>query len=117
MGDLARRDVPTCRLSESVGEVWHRLQRAGWDVGVVVNNEGIVFGLVRGEALNVDPQTKIEQIMEHSLRTYRLDVAPEKAADYMRRHGVDSVLVTTSDGELVGLLKREDSERQQQSLL
>jgi Mg/Co/Ni transporter MgtE len=81
-----------------------------WDTVVVVNDQGIVFGLVRGEALQADPQTSVEQVMESSPRTYRLNVAPEKAAAYMRRQGLDSVLVTTSDGKLVGLLKREDAE-------
>jgi CBS domain-containing protein len=113
VGNLARRDVPTCRLKESVGEVQHRLTVTGWDVAVVVNDENIVFGLVRREALPTDPQINVEQVMERNPRTFRLNIAPEKAAEYMRRQSIDSVLVATTDGELVGLLKREDSERQQ----
>jgi predicted transcriptional regulator len=84
---------------------------AGWDIGVVVNGAGIVFGVVREAALKADPQTSIEQVMDRNVKTYRLNIAPEKAADYMRQQNVDSVLVTTSNGELVGLLKREEAER------
>jgi CBS domain-containing protein len=112
VGNLARRDVPTCHLKESVSEVQHRLSVTGWDVAVVVNDENIVFGLVRREALPIDPQISIEQVMERNPRTFRLNVTPEKAAEYMRRQSVNSVLVTTSDGKLVGLLRREDSEGQ-----
>jgi predicted transcriptional regulator len=48
--------------------------------------------------------------MSSAPRTYRLSASPEKALDYMRRNQVDTVLVTTTDGQLFGVLKREDLE-------
>jgi hypothetical protein len=110
-GDLARRDAPTCLLAERLAEVKARLQRAGWDTCAVVNQERIVLGLLRPEALAGDPQQAAEQAMESGPRTYRLNSPLEKIAEYLRKRGEDSVLVTTSNGEFFGLLKREDVER------
>ena len=107
-GSLARRDVPTCHLGERVCEVHAGIQGVGWDICVVVSDEGVVVGLLRGEAFNTGSETLVEQVMECAPRTYRLDAPPEKALDYMQRNKLDSVLVTTSDGKLVGALKRED---------
>jgi hypothetical protein len=38
-GEVARRDAPTCRLDESIGEVRERVRAAGWNACVVVNDE------------------------------------------------------------------------------
>lgn len=109
-GDLARLDVPTCSLAERVGEVKERVQKAGWDSCVVVFEDRVVLGLLRHEALEVNPQDTAEQAMENGTRTYRLNASLEKPIQYMQKVGVDSVVVTTSDGKLFGLLKREDVE-------
>src|SRR5215210_5046088 len=50
-GDVARHDVPTCRLQEGMTEVRQRVAAAGWDACVVVNDDGIVFGLLREKEL------------------------------------------------------------------
>jgi CBS domain-containing protein len=108
---LARPDVPTCSPADRVGEVKERVQKAGWDSCVVVFEDRIALGLLRSEALEADPQNTAEQAMEIGPRTYRLDAPLEKAMQYMQNKGVDSVLVTNSDGKLFGMLKREDVEK------
>ena len=55
IGEVARRDVPTCAPAEKVGAVRERVQKAGWDRCVVVNKERVVLGLLRERAL-VRPQ-------------------------------------------------------------
>ena len=49
--------------------------------------------------------------MENGPRTYRLNATLEKTMQYMQKMGVDSVLVTNTDGNLFGLLKRDDVEK------
>lgn len=111
-GDLADMDVPTCKISERVGEVRGRVGKAGWDVCVVVNEEQVVLGLLRANDLaNANPTWTAEEAMERDPRSYRLNTPPEKARQHMELKGVTSVLVTTSDGKLFGLLKREDIEK------
>jgi CBS domain-containing protein len=82
-----------------------------WTACAVVDDGGVVLGLLRADALRADPGVVVEILMEPGPKTYRLDAAPATMADYMRKHGLDGVLVTTSDGRLVGMVRREDAER------
>src|SRR5919198_5171991 len=97
-GDLARRDVPTCRLTDRLGDVQQRIRAAGGDVCVVVNDARVVLGLLREAALKADPQMVVEQLMEAGPKTYRPNVALETVMTYLRKNERDGVLVTTSDG-------------------
>jgi predicted transcriptional regulator len=108
--DAARRDIPTCRLTDCVGEVWKRVQAEGWDDCVVVNQERIVLGRMRGDAWQASPDTKIEEVMDCGLRTYRPHVLIQKIKQVMRDKELDSVLVTTSDGELLGVFYQSESD-------
>ncbi len=108
VGDLARRDVPTCGLRDRVGDVRERVRSAGWDVCIVVNDRNVVLGRLRKEALDADPATSAEQIMEEGPTTYRPNQPAEETARYLAERKVASVMVTTSDGELIGPFYRDD---------
>jgi signal-transduction protein with cAMP-binding, CBS, and nucleotidyltransferase domain len=112
VGDLVHLDVPICGLSDRIGDVKERIQKAGWDSCVVVYEDRVVLGLLRPESLEVVPQETAEMVMENGPKTFRLDTSIENAMEYMQKMGADSVLVTTSDGKLFGLLKREDVENE-----
>lgn len=109
--DVASRDVPTCRLDERLGDVRQRVMSAGWDASVVVNEEGIVLGLLRAGELEGEPGTSVEQAMRPGPSTFRPFVGIEEMAKYMTDHDLVSVPVTASDGKLVGLLWRDDAVR------
>jgi Mg/Co/Ni transporter MgtE len=110
-GDVARRDVPTCRLDEPIGRVRARVQAAGWDACVVVNDERVVLGLLRAEELRQGEDAPIEQVMRPGPSTFRPHVPIEELAHHMIHHELPTSPVTTSDGRLVGLLRREDAAR------
>ncbi len=105
--DLAEGDVPTCNLGEKLGRVQDTIRESTAGVCVVVNNEQVVLGLLRKGALdlNADPDIHVEQIMECGPRTVRPYEKPEHTIKSLKSR--DSVLVTTSDGVLLGLLTRE----------
>jgi len=109
--DVARRDVPTCHLDERLGEVRDRVKAAGWDACVVVNAERVVLGLLRARELDRDPALRIEQAMRPGPSTFRPYVAIEKLVKVMTDHGRENLPITTSDGRLVGLVKRADAEQ------
>jgi Mg/Co/Ni transporter MgtE len=108
---VARRDVPTCRLDERVGDVRARVRAAGWDACVVVNEERVVLGLLRAEELARGEDERIEEAMRPGPSTFRPHVPIEEMARFMVSHELVSSPVTTSDGRLVGLLRREDAVR------
>ena len=110
-GDVARREVPTCGLGERLGEVARRVREAGWDACVVVNDQRVVLGLLRGKELEGDQGLRIERAMRPGPSTFRPHVPIAEMARFMVDHDLDSSPVTTSDGRLVGLLRRSDATR------
>lgn len=108
VGDLADMDVPTCKRPERVGDIRQRVRNVGWDICVVVNDELVVLGLLRGNAFDkADQRWTAEEAMERAPMTFRLNAPVDEAAEYMQKNNLVSVLVTTTDGTLFGLLKME----------
>lgn len=106
---MARDDVPTCRLDERVGDLAERVRREGWDVCVVVNEERVVLGLLREPPLGEDPGKTVEEVMRPGPSTFRPFVPIVEMAQYMIEHDLGSAPITTGDGVLVGMLRREDA--------
>jgi len=116
-GGLARPDVPTCRLGDRLAEARKRMQATGVDVCIVVSEEGVVLGRVNEEALQADADTPVESVMEPGPSTFRPNVPLEEMAGYMRKHGMASAVITTSEGRLAGVLYRQDAEQRATSRL
>ena len=108
-GDVARRDVPTCGLDETVGEVRGRVRAAGWDACVIVNDERVVLGLLREAELEKGRDEPVEQVMRPGPSTLRPHVPIEEMAHFMTDHDLPTSPVTSSDGRLIGVLRREDA--------
>jgi Mg/Co/Ni transporter MgtE len=109
--DVARPDVPTCDLNERVGTVRKRVEEAGWEECVVVNDHRIVLGILQGEQFEQATDDEIvEDVMRPGPGTFRPHVHIEELAAFMARHDRESAPITTCDGELMGMLMREDAE-------
>src|SRR5918997_7143071 len=54
-GDVADRDVPTCPPHDRLGDVRDRLRAAGETSCIVVNDQRVILGRIRGEGLDGDP--------------------------------------------------------------
>jgi CBS domain-containing protein len=107
-GDVARRDVPTCRLDERVDSVRDRLRAARGEQAVVVNDAGVILGVVSEDVLTGYGEATVEDIMEPGPRTVRPHLKLHEAEETMTGAERDRLLVTTSAGELIGVLRRED---------
>ncbi len=107
-GALARKDVPTCGLDERLSAVRDRVRSQGWEAAVVVNEERVVFGLLRAKELAGDGDQLISQAMRPGPSTFRPYVLAEEMARSMVDHKLESSPITTSDGRLVGLLLQKD---------
>ncbi len=111
VGEVSKRDVPTCSLTDTVGDARDRARAPGSDLCAVVTGDGVVLGLLRGEQLDSDPRATVEQVMRPGPTTYHLGAKAPEAAERMQERRVSALLVTTPDGVLVGVLRREDAER------
>ncbi len=110
-GGVARRDDVTCRLTDRLGDVAAEARAVGKETCVVVTDGGILLGRVRGEALDGDPEAKVEEVMESGPTTIRTNTTLDSIVERLRSRDVGSILVTTSDGKLVGTLYLSDAER------
>ncbi len=106
--DVVRRDVPTCSLGERLGDVRDRVAAAGWEACVVVSGTRVVLGLLRAAELQRDPALLVDQVMRPGPSTYRPFVPVAELRGIMSDRNLESSPVTTSDGRLVGLVRRQD---------
>src|SRR5262249_15483136 len=91
-GDVARRDVPICRLTDRLGEVRDRVLAADWDMCIVVNDEHIVLGRLRENELNADPAAAAEAVMEAGPTTIRPNEPLAALAKRLRERQVRSII-------------------------
>jgi len=108
LADVLRRDVPTCSLGERLGDIRGRAAGAGWDACVVISGDRVVLGLLRAAELQGDPALLAEQAMRPGPSTYRPFVSVAEMRRTMTDRNLESSPVTTSDGRLVGLVRKQD---------
>jgi CBS domain-containing protein len=94
--------VPSCRLDEAVGQVGTRAQQRGFSVCAVVNQHGIVLGIIGQSDWDSDPTASAEQLMASAPTTLRPSASLEKAQETLEKSDRGAVLVTDSDGKLLG---------------
>ena len=75
---------------------------------MVVSQDRVVLGLLRAKELQADPQLAVERVMRPGPSTYRPFVSVAQMRDIMADRHLDSSPVTTSDGRLVGLVRKQD---------
>jgi Mg/Co/Ni transporter MgtE len=108
LADVVRREAPTCSLGERLGDVRDRAAAAGWDACVVVSPDRVVLGLLRASELQADPQLPAGRIMRPGPSTFRPFVSVEEMRRTMTERDLETSPVTTSDGKLVGLVRKQD---------
>jgi CBS domain-containing protein len=116
--DQMQDEVPTCRLDESVGQAGARAEERGYAVSSVVNENGIVLGVIGKRDWNTDPTASVEQLMDPAPTTLRPSDPLEKAKQMLSESDRGAVLVTDSDGRLLGVFfgvneKKEPGRKQQ----
>ena len=108
---MVRGDDIACHLGERLGDVAERVRGAGKNVCIVVDERHIVLGLIRGRALDGDPDSLVEDVMRPGPSTIRPDTDPGTVAKTLRDGNVASTLVTNQEGRLIGTVYLEDIER------
>lgn len=109
--DAVTRDAPTCALDDRIGDVRERLRESGWTSCIVINDQRVVLGRLRKPALAGDPNATAESVMEAGPTTVRPSEPLKDLVERMQKRRVGSIIVTTPDGVLIGVMRREDGER------
>ena len=116
LGTVARRDVVTCRLSDQLSDVKARMGSDPTAPCPVVNDHRIVLGLLRRDAVNANGATTAEDAMISGPVTFRPNVALEEIDRYLTDHKIGHAVVTTPEGELIGLASADDVRRRHAEL-
>ncbi len=103
-------DVVTCGLDEPVGEVRERVAASRYGFALVVTPGRVVLGRLRRAVLEGDPELTAEAGMEPGPSTIRPDTSLEPLAERMRKNDLRCLPVTTPEGELLGIVRRDDLE-------
>jgi|SRR5919198_1400827 Mg/Co/Ni transporter MgtE len=111
VGRLARTDVVTCSLTDSLGDVRVRVEASPYRFALVVSNTSVLLGRLRRRALEDDPRRTVEEAMEPAPATVRPDVAPDGLGARLRARDLHTAVVTTPEGVLVGIVRRDDLEK------
>ena len=94
-----------------------RAEERGYSLCPVVNENGIVFGVIGKRDWESDPTASAEQLMDPAPTTLRPSDSLEKAKQMVNQSDRGAVLVTNSDGRLLGGFfggdKKESSRKQQ----
>ncbi|GAC1615074.1 MAG: hypothetical protein NVS9B1_24780 [Candidatus Dormibacteraceae bacterium] len=108
LGDRVRREVPVGRMADTVGELAARAHAAGWDEAVITNEAGTVLGWLGAESLSESPSGRAEDAMLEGPVTFRPSKTLGETAAWMDENRINSVLVTSPDGALIGVARRAD---------
>lgn len=107
--DVARQDVVTCALEDSVGAVRERVVQSPYAFAFVLSN-GVLLGRLRKAALEGDPWVRAEDAMEPGPSTTRPDTAPDKLLAKLQKAELTTAVLTDPDGRLLGIVRRRDLE-------
>jgi CBS domain-containing protein len=106
--DVAHVDVPTCTLDDDLSHVRARVRAAGWDTCIVVNEHRIVLGRLGRRAIAGDTDESVAEAMSPGPSTIRPSIGVDALLDRMHARKLGSILVTTPNGRLIGLVRRAD---------
>lgn len=109
-GEHVTADIGTCSIDDRLGGVRDQLASAPFGMLVVLNADGVVLGRLDRGAMGAGDDA-VGTLMYEGPTTVRPSEELAPLAERMRRAGVDGVLVTRSDGTLLGLLERRIAER------
>lgn len=107
-GRLARTDVPTCELTDTVATARARVEASDDERCVVLSDTGIVLGTVDGQALAGDGSRPAGEVMRANPATVRANEDLAALIERMQTRNMTSILVTDPDGHLIGSLHRDD---------
>jgi hypothetical protein len=110
VGDSARDDVVTCALEAEVGGVGRRIESSPYPFGLVLSGGGVLLGRLRSSMLDCDPRLRADEVMEPGPKTFRPHLPAVAIAAELGKRGFRWAIVTTPEGELIGVAARADLE-------
>ncbi|GAB3431269.1 rhodanese-like domain-containing protein [Flindersiella endophytica] len=110
-GDVMVEDVPTCGVYERVEDVGARMLGRAFDLCVVLDDEQVVQGVVDNETLEKATNASImADATTFGVPTVRPSEDVDDLLERMRRADAATMVVTSADAQLLGVLVRVQAE-------
>jgi CBS-domain-containing membrane protein len=106
--DLARTDVVTCELQDTVAAVHDRVTQTSYGFAFVLGPRGVLLGRLRKAALEGNPDITAQDVMEPGPSTTRPDTPPDKLLAKLQDADVTTAVLTDPEGRLLGIVRRSD---------
>lgn len=106
VGDRLTTDVDSCAVDERIGAVRARLESSRFGLLVVTTAQGLVAGTLDRHALDAADGAAVEEHMREGPTTVRPSEDVDVLGERMSEAGVRGVLVTSSDGRLLGVFEQ-----------
>lgn len=106
IGDFLE-EVATSAPEHTIADLRARPEVVRANLCVIVNSEGIVLGLVRDAIREATASTPLREAMHPGPKTYRADYTLDDPVEWMQKSALESTLVTTPEGRLLGLVRLE----------
>jgi rhodanese-related sulfurtransferase len=105
---FVRDDVATCTLDELAAEIKRRIDSSPYGFALVLADR-VVLGRVRRSHLEDAPSdVSAEVLMEPGPSTTRPHTDPDELAKQLQHSGANTAILTTPEGELIGVVRRSD---------
>jgi rhodanese-related sulfurtransferase len=105
---FARDDVATCSRTDRAEEIKQQVDASPYGFALVLADR-VVLGRVRRSRLDdAQPETSAESLMEPGPSTTRPHTDPGDLAGQLQRSGANTAILTTPEGELLGVVHRSD---------
>lgn len=106
IGSIADPDVPRVPATATVGEA--REVVGDQDVGIVVDADDVVLGVLRPEALDLDATTPVRDVLQPGPSTFRPSMTIKEMVEYFRKSDENRAIVSSLTGQWIGLIRRSD---------
>jgi len=108
--DIARTDVVTCELQDTIGSVHDRVRHSPHGFAFVLAPGGVLLGRLRKTALENRPEANAEDVMDPGPSTTRPDTPPDKLLAKLQQADLTTAVLTDPEGRLLGIVRRGDLE-------
>ncbi len=111
VGRFLRNDVVTCSPDDRVDGVRAGIEGSPYGFALVTSPSRVLLGRLRGSALKEALHAKVEEVMEPGPSTVRPDTRATPLAERLAERKLQTAVVTTPEGRLLGVAVRQDLQR------
>jgi len=106
--DIARTDVVTCGLQDTIWAVHDRVTQSPYGFAFVLGPGDVLLGRLRRAPLEDNPDAKAQDVMETGPSTTRPDIPPDKVLAKLQHADLTTAVLTDPEGRLLGIVRRSD---------